>query len=128
VGTGGAGGAQVTSSPGSNGNPSFFGNSVSGNSSDALLIAQGGAGSNGQNQRLGTTTTTPNNHPSSTIDPNTEYISRGKYQRQSDDDAAKSIALISRVITDAIVEGLAERKKEKETDTDKEKIEETVEA
>jgi small subunit ribosomal protein S2 len=46
----------------------------------------------------------------------------------ANDDAAKSIALISRVITDAIVEGLAERKKEKETDTDKEKIEETVEA
>jgi len=39
----------------------------------------------------------------------------------ANDDAAKSIALISRVITDAIVEGLAERKKEKETDTDKEK-------
>ena len=46
----------------------------------------------------------------------------------ANDDAAKSIALISRVITDAIVEGLAERKKEKETDTDKEKTEETVEA
>ncbi len=46
----------------------------------------------------------------------------------ANDDAAKSIALISRVITDAIVEGLAERKKEKETDNDKEKTEETVEA
>ena len=46
----------------------------------------------------------------------------------ANDDAAKSIALISRVITDAIVEGLAERKKEKDTDTDKEKTEETVEA
>ena len=46
----------------------------------------------------------------------------------ANDDAAKSIALISRVITDAIVEGLAERKKEKEIDTDKEKTEETVEA
>ena len=46
----------------------------------------------------------------------------------ANDDAAKSIALISRVITDAIVEGLAERKKEKETDTDKEKTEEAVEA
>jgi len=50
------------------------------------------------------------------------------YAIPANDDAAKSIALISRVITDAIVEGLAERKKEKETDTDKEKAEETVEA
>ena len=51
------------------------------------------------------------------------------YAIPANDDAAKSIALISRVITDAIVEGLAERKKEKETDTDKEKVEEsTVEA
>lgn len=44
----------------------------------------------------------------------------------ANDDAAKSIALITKVITDAIVEGLAERKKEKETDT--EKVEETQEA
>ncbi len=50
------------------------------------------------------------------------------YAIPANDDAAKSIALISRVITDAIVEGLAERKKEKETDTDKEKAEETAEA
>jgi len=50
------------------------------------------------------------------------------YAIPANDDAAKSIALISRVITDAIVEGLAERKKEKETDTDKEKTEEAVEA
>ena len=40
------------------------------------------------------------------------------YAIPANDDAAKSIALISRVITDAIVEGLAERKKEKETDKD----------
>lgn len=50
------------------------------------------------------------------------------YPIPANDDAAKSIALIARVVTDAIVEGLAERKKEKESDTDKEKAEETVEA
>lgn len=46
----------------------------------------------------------------------------------ANDDAAKSIALIVRVITDSIVEGLSERKKEKENETDKEKVEETQEA
>ncbi|MCE2787346.1 MAG: 30S ribosomal protein S2 [Sphingobacteriales bacterium] len=40
------------------------------------------------------------------------------YPIPANDDAAKSIALISRVITDAIVEGLAERKREKETEAD----------
>lgn len=50
------------------------------------------------------------------------------YPIPANDDAAKSIALIARVVTDAIVEGLAERKKEKENDTDKEKAEETAEA
>ncbi len=46
----------------------------------------------------------------------------------ANDDAAKSIALIARVVTDAIVEGLSERKKEKESEADKEKVEETQEA
>lgn len=50
------------------------------------------------------------------------------YAIPANDDAAKSIALIARVVTDAIVEGLAERKKEKENDTDKEKVEESQEA
>ena len=50
------------------------------------------------------------------------------YAIPANDDAAKSIALIVRVITDSIVEGLTERKKEKETETDKEKVEETQEA
>ncbi|MFN7311970.1 MAG: 30S ribosomal protein S2 [Bacteroidota bacterium] len=51
------------------------------------------------------------------------------YAIPANDDAAKSIALITRVITDAIAEGLAERKKEKESDTaDKEKTEEAQEA
>jgi small subunit ribosomal protein S2 len=44
----------------------------------------------------------------------------------ANDDAAKSIALISRVITDAIVEGLAERKKEKDNETEKEGAEATA--
>ncbi len=50
------------------------------------------------------------------------------YAIPANDDAAKSIALITKVITDAIIEGVAERKKEKETDNDKEKSEEVVEA
>jgi small subunit ribosomal protein S2 len=51
------------------------------------------------------------------------------YPIPANDDAAKSIALISRVITDAIVEGLAERKREKETEADsKEAIAEKEEA
>ena len=44
----------------------------------------------------------------------------------ANDDAAKSIALIAKVITDAIVEGLAERKKEKDSETDKEGAEATT--
>lgn len=50
------------------------------------------------------------------------------YPIPANDDAAKSIALIARVVTDAIVEGLAERKKEKENETDKEKTEDVQEA
>lgn len=50
------------------------------------------------------------------------------YPIPANDDAAKSIALIARVVTDAIVEGLAERKKEKENETDKEKAEDVQEA
>lgn len=50
------------------------------------------------------------------------------YPIPANDDAAKSIALIARVVTDAIVEGLSERKKEKEAEADKEKVEETQEA
>ncbi|MFN4993360.1 MAG: 30S ribosomal protein S2 [Bacteroidota bacterium] len=51
------------------------------------------------------------------------------YPIPANDDAAKSIALISRVITDAIVEGLAERKREKETEADsKEAVAEKEEA
>jgi small subunit ribosomal protein S2 len=51
------------------------------------------------------------------------------YPIPANDDAAKSIALISRVITDAIVEGLAERKREKETEADsKEAVAEREEA
>lgn len=38
------------------------------------------------------------------------------YAIPANDDAAKSIALIARVITDAIVEGLAERKRDKESE------------
>lgn len=50
------------------------------------------------------------------------------YPIPANDDAAKSIALIARVMTDAIVEGLAERKREKETETDKEAVAEKEEA
>jgi small subunit ribosomal protein S2 len=38
----------------------------------------------------------------------------------ANDDAAKSIAIITRVMTEAILEGLSERKREKDTETDKE--------
>jgi len=42
------------------------------------------------------------------------------YPIPANDDAAKSIALIAKFVTDAIVEGMSERKKEKEeTDTEK---------
>lgn len=52
------------------------------------------------------------------------------YAIPANDDAAKSIALISKTITEAIVEGLAERKREKEADadTEKERAEEKEEA
>jgi small subunit ribosomal protein S2 len=40
----------------------------------------------------------------------------------ANDDAAKSIALITRYITDAIVEGLSERKREKDETADKEVV------
>lgn len=50
------------------------------------------------------------------------------YPIPANDDAAKSISLIARVMTDAIVEGLAERKREKETETDKEAVAEKEEA
>jgi len=51
------------------------------------------------------------------------------YAIPANDDAAKSIALITKVITDAIAEGLSERKKEKENESaDKEKAEEAQEA
>ncbi len=46
----------------------------------------------------------------------------------ANDDAAKSIALITRYITDAIVEGLSERKREKEETADKEAVVEKEEA
>lgn len=46
----------------------------------------------------------------------------------ANDDAAKSIALITRYITDAIVEGLSERKREKEETVDKEAVAEKEEA
>jgi small subunit ribosomal protein S2 len=36
------------------------------------------------------------------------------YAIPANDDAAKSISLVARVITDAIVEGMSERKREKE--------------
>lgn len=50
------------------------------------------------------------------------------YAIPANDDAAKSIALITKVITDAIAEGLSERKKEKENESaDKEKAEEVHE-
>lgn len=45
----------------------------------------------------------------------------------ANDDAAKSIALIAKVMTEAIAEGLAERKKDKE-ETDKEAVPSTEEA
>lgn len=50
------------------------------------------------------------------------------YPIPANDDAAKSIALVSRVMTDAIVEGLAERKREKETEVEKENVAEKEEA
>ncbi|MBU3662430.1 MAG: 30S ribosomal protein S2 [Bacteroidetes bacterium] len=46
----------------------------------------------------------------------------------ANDDAAKSIALITRYITDAVVEGLSERKREKEETADKEAASEKEEA
>lgn len=46
----------------------------------------------------------------------------------ANDDAAKSISLITRYITDSIVEGLAERKREKEETVDKEAVTEKEEA
>lgn len=46
----------------------------------------------------------------------------------ANDDAAKSIALITRYITDAIIEGLSERKREKEETVDKEAVAEKEEA
>lgn len=46
----------------------------------------------------------------------------------ANDDAAKSIALITRYITDAVVEGLSERKREKEETADKEAATEKEEA
>ena len=46
----------------------------------------------------------------------------------ANDDAAKSIALITRYITDAIVEGLSERKREKEETADKEVVAEKEQA
>ncbi len=46
----------------------------------------------------------------------------------ANDDAAKSISLITKYITDSIVEGLAERKREKEETVDKEAVTEKEEA
>jgi len=46
----------------------------------------------------------------------------------ANDDAAKSISLITRYVTDAIVEGLSERKREKEETVDKETVAEKEEA
>jgi len=46
----------------------------------------------------------------------------------ANDDAAKSISLITRYVTDAIVEGLSERKREKEETFDKEVVAEKEEA
>jgi small subunit ribosomal protein S2 len=46
----------------------------------------------------------------------------------ANDDAAKSISLITRYVTDAIVEGLSERKREKEETVDKEAVAEKEEA
>ena len=50
------------------------------------------------------------------------------YPIPANDDAAKSIALIAKYMTDAITEGLAERKREKDTEVDKEAISEKEEA
>ncbi len=51
------------------------------------------------------------------------------YPIPANDDAAKSIALIAKAMTDAIMEGLAERKREKETDAEnKEAVAEKEEA
>ncbi len=50
------------------------------------------------------------------------------YPIPANDDAAKSISLIARYITDSIVEGLAERKREKEETVDKEAVIEKEEA
>ncbi len=46
----------------------------------------------------------------------------------ANDDAAKSIALITKYVTDAVVEGLAERKREKEETAEKEAVAEKEEA
>ena len=48
------------------------------------------------------------------------------YAIPANDDAAKSIALITKYITDSIVEGMAERKREKEESADKEAVAETA--
>jgi small subunit ribosomal protein S2 len=50
------------------------------------------------------------------------------YPIPANDDAAKSISLITRYITDSIIEGLAERKREKEETVDKEAVIEKEEA
>jgi small subunit ribosomal protein S2 len=50
------------------------------------------------------------------------------YPIPANDDAAKSIALIAKYMADAITEGLAERKREKDTEADKEAIAEKEEA
>ena len=50
------------------------------------------------------------------------------YPIPANDDAAKSISLITRYITDAVVEGLSERKREKEETVDKEAVTEKEEA
>lgn len=42
------------------------------------------------------------------------------YAIPANDDAAKSIAIIARIMTDAIVEGLSERKRDKDSETEKE--------
>ncbi|MFI5222502.1 MAG: 30S ribosomal protein S2, partial [Bacteroidia bacterium] len=46
----------------------------------------------------------------------------------ANDDAAKSIALITKFMTEAITEGLSERKREKDTEVEKEAIAEKEEA
>jgi small subunit ribosomal protein S2 len=50
------------------------------------------------------------------------------YPIPANDDAAKSIALIARMMADAITEGLSERKREKETEVEKEAVSEKEEA